>query len=158
MAYAAPYKREAGALLQLGLPLIGSQLAALAIGITDVIMLGRYSVDALAAGVLGHSVLFAFIMLGAGFAFAVMPLVATADAEGDRTTLRRVTRMGLWLSVGFGIVMLPLMCSIKGSVAHLFYKNYRLRIASSLDFGTSRITVPSTVEPPQIRIPGGASR
>ncbi|MFQ6548820.1 MATE family efflux transporter [Aestuariibius sp. 2305UL40-4] len=109
MAYADPYRREAEALLQLGLPLIGSQLAALAIGITDVIMLGRYSVDALAAGVLGHSVLFAFIMLGAGFAFAVMPLVATADAEGDRTTLRRVTRMGLWLSVGFGIVMLPLM-------------------------------------------------
>jgi MATE family multidrug resistance protein len=37
-----------------------------------------------------------------------MPLVASAEAEGDETAIRRVTRMGLWLSVLFALASLPL--------------------------------------------------
>ena len=45
--------------------------------------------------------------MGSGFAWAVMPLVAHAAAGGDETALRRATRMGLWLSVAFGVALLP---------------------------------------------------
>jgi len=101
---------HARALLTLGLPLIGGHLAQFAIGATDTLMLGWYGVEALAAGVLAHSVFFVFFIMGSGFAWAVMPLVA-AEEEGDggAPQVRRVTRMGLWLSTVFAALVLPVM-------------------------------------------------
>ena len=100
---------HARALLVLGLPLIGSHLAQMAIQITDTLMLGWYSVEALAAVVLGGAIYFTFFIVGSGFAWAVMPMVASAAGTGDDTQVRRVTRMGLWLSVLFGLVSMPIL-------------------------------------------------
>jgi multidrug resistance protein, MATE family len=102
------YAAHARATLTLGLPLIGSHLAQMSLHVTDTIMLGWYSVEALAAGVLGASSFFVIFILGSGFAQAVMPMVANALARGDETQVRRDTRMGLWLSIGFGILCYPL--------------------------------------------------
>ncbi|MGR3713112.1 MAG: MATE family efflux transporter [Shimia sp.] len=96
------------ALLRIGLPLIGGHVAQFGIGLTDTIMLGWYSVEALAAVVLGSTFFFVLFILGSGFAIAVMPLVAEADAQNDQVLLRRVTRMGLWLSVLFSVLLIPL--------------------------------------------------
>ncbi|MGY6635483.1 MAG: MATE family efflux transporter [Alkalilacustris sp.] len=96
-------------ILGLGLPLIGSHMAQMALQVTDALMLGWYSVEALAAGVLGSTVFFTFFMMGAGFAWAVMPLVAHAAAAGDEVALRRATRMGMWLSVAFALAVAPVM-------------------------------------------------
>jgi MATE family multidrug resistance protein len=107
---AAPLSRpaHARALLTLGLPLIGGHLAQFAIGATDTLMLGWYGVEALAAGVLGHSVFFVFFIMGSGFAWAVMPLVAAEEEnDGGAAQVRRVTRMGLWLSTLFAALVLP---------------------------------------------------
>ena len=98
-----------GAVLRLGLPLIGSHLAQIAIGVTDTVMLGWYGVAALAAGALGASVFSLLLLVGSGFAWAVMPLAAGAAARDDDRQLRRVTRMGLWLSTAFAIAVLPLL-------------------------------------------------
>ena len=97
------------AILTLGLPLIGGHLAQMAIGVTDTVMLGWYAVEALAAVVLGSTYFFVLFIFGSGFAMAVMPLVAAYDAEDDEIGLRRATRMGLWLSVGFAMIALPVM-------------------------------------------------
>ncbi len=102
------YGAHARATLTLGLPLIGSHLAQMSLHVTDTVMLGWYSVEALAAGVLGASSFFVIFILGSGFAQAVMPMVATAIGRGDETQVRRDTRMGLWLSVAFGILCYPL--------------------------------------------------
>ncbi len=102
------YGAHARATLTLGLPLIGSHLAQMALHVTDTVMLGWYSVEALAAGVLGASSFFVIFILGSGFAQAVMPMVATALGRGDETQVRRDTRMGLWLSIAFGILCYPL--------------------------------------------------
>lgn len=96
------------ALFTLGLPLIGGHVAQFAVGLTDTIMLGWYSVDALAAVVLATQLFFLVFILGSGFAFAVMPMVAEALATEDDTAIRRTTRMGLWLSVIYTLVCLPL--------------------------------------------------
>lgn len=97
------------AILVLGLPLIGSQLAQFAIQITDTIMLGWYDVTDLAAVTLAGGFYFLCFILGAGFAWAVMPVVAEAVESGDTVQVRRVTRMGLWLSFAYGLLMmLPL--------------------------------------------------
>lgn len=97
------------AVLVLGLPLVGSHLAQVAIGVVDTLMLGRYAVEALAASVLATSFWFVVFIVGSGFAFAVMPMVASAMARSDEISARRVTRMGLWLSIIYGAVFLPSM-------------------------------------------------
>ncbi len=103
------YRDHSRALLRLGVPLIGGLLGQTAISITDTVMLGWYGVDALAAITLGSSFFHIFFMLGSGFAWAVMPLVAAFAAEDDETGLRRATRMGLWLSGVYALIVLPML-------------------------------------------------
>ncbi len=103
------YSGHTRAVLRLGLPLVGGHVAQVLVGVTDTVMLGWYSVDALAAVTLGGTFFFTLMIFGAGFAWAVMPLVASFAAENDETGLRRATRMGLWLSLGFAVLALPLM-------------------------------------------------
>jgi MATE family multidrug resistance protein len=103
------YPAHAKAVAILGLPLVGGHLAQIAIGVTDTIMLGWYGVDALAAVTLAASYFFVLFLMGAGFAFAVMPMVATFDAEEDEVSIRRVTRMGLWLSIAYSVAIMPIM-------------------------------------------------
>lgn len=98
---------HARATLALGLPLIGSSLAQMALHVTDTVMVGWYGVVALAAVVLGSSTFFILFILGAGFAKAVLPMVAAARAAGDETRIRRDARMGLWLSAAFGVLIYP---------------------------------------------------
>ncbi|MES0860766.1 MATE family efflux transporter [Ruegeria sp. SCPT10] len=105
MTYPAHFK----AIAVLGLPLIGGHLAQFAIGLTDTVMLGWYGVEALAAVTLASSYFFVLFLFGAGFGWAVMPMVATAAAEEDETSIRRSTRMGLWLSLLYAALVMPLL-------------------------------------------------
>ncbi|MEI6098707.1 MAG: MATE family efflux transporter [Alphaproteobacteria bacterium] len=102
------YVSHARTLLVLGLPIIGSHLAQMALHVTDTILLGRYSVDALAAVVIATTSFFVVFVFGSGFAQAVMPLVAAAVGREDEAQVRRDARMGMWLSLGFGLVTYPL--------------------------------------------------
>lgn len=96
-------------LLALGLPLIGSNIAQLALHLTNTVMLGWYDVRALAAAALGTSFYVLFFLMGSGFGWGVMPLVAAAAAQGDEVTIRRVTRMGIWLSILFSLIAMPIL-------------------------------------------------
>ncbi len=102
------FRHHLRAVVLLGLPLAGSHLAQLSIGITDTVMVGWYGVEELAALSLATSYFFVVYLLGSGFAIAVMPMVAAAISNGDRRQVRRVTRMGLWISALTGVVSLPL--------------------------------------------------
>lgn len=114
MRISIPFRRDARSLLTLGLPLVGSHLAQMAIHLSDAIMLGWYSVEALAAEVLAHTFFFIFFIMGSGFAWAVMPMVATAQASGQQAQVRRVTRMGAWASMMFAALVLPFMIWSEG--------------------------------------------
>jgi MATE family multidrug resistance protein len=103
----SPYLFHARATLTLGLPLIGSHVAQFVLHLTDTFMLGWYGVLPLAAGVLGASSFFTIFVLGSGFAKAVMPMVASANSQGDERQVRRVARMGLWLSILFSVFTYP---------------------------------------------------
>ena len=101
------YRSHVRAIFALGVPLVGSQVAQFSIGMTDALMLGRYSVEALAAGTLATTVFFVSFVLGAGIARAVMPLAAEALGRGDDLAARRVMRMGLWVSAAYGLALVP---------------------------------------------------
>ena len=100
---------EARSLLILGLPLVGSQVAQFAVHTTDTLMLGWYSVLALAQVTLGAQVCFIAFIATSGFAFAILPMVAKSVAEDDWQSARRATRMGLWVStLAAALLFLPM--------------------------------------------------
>ena len=91
----------------LSLPLIGGHIAQVLIGVGDTLIVGRYSAEALAALVLGTTIYFIIFIFGAGFSFAAMALISTANTEGDNIKIRRITRMALWLSMAFSFLVSP---------------------------------------------------
>lgn len=101
-------------LFALGLPIVGSNLAMMMIGVTDIVMVGWHSVEELAALILATTLFFNIFILGSGVAFALMPMVSSAAAVGDDTTVRRSTRMSLWLSVIYGVMSLPIFYMSEG--------------------------------------------
>jgi multidrug resistance protein, MATE family len=105
---AAGWASHFGATLSLGIPLVGAQLAQLAIHTTDVVIVGRLGAEALAALVLAGQFFFTVFIFGSGFAIAVMPMVANAYGKGDVRLARRSIRMGLWVSLAYSVLMWPL--------------------------------------------------
>ena len=105
------YLSQAKSLSLLGAPLVIGQVAQMSIGVTDSVMLGWYSVDALAAGVMGHTFFFLLFIVGLGFAHAVMPIVASALTQKNTDQIRRITRMALWLSMAYAALLLPMFLS-----------------------------------------------
>jgi MATE family multidrug resistance protein len=103
---ASTNSEHARAVMKLGMPLILSNLAQFAIHITDTVMLGWYSVTALAASTIAGTFFFLTFVVGSGFALAVTPMVAAAAEAGDDQQVRRTTRMALWLSIIYGGVMM----------------------------------------------------
>lgn len=96
-------------LLTLGLPLVGATLVGFLIHMTDTVMLGWYSVTSLAAATVGNGLWFLLFIVGAGFGHAVTPMVAEAAEFADNIRIRRVTRMGLWLSVVYAVLPVLLL-------------------------------------------------
>src|SRR5580692_7108592 len=85
-------------LMKLAGPLIVTQVAQMAIGVTDTIMLARFSSVALAGAVLGNTMFYFCWMLGSGPTSAVSPMIAHvlgADPK-DETNVRAIVRMGFW--------------------------------------------------------------
>lgn len=103
------YRPHITATLSLGLPLIGSHLARMAIEVADTVMMGWYGVEELAALVIAGSFFITLFFLGMGFGTAVMGLIATSVARREESEVRRAARMALWLSALFSVAVMPLM-------------------------------------------------
>ena len=94
------------ATLNLGLPLIGAQIAQTLISTTDTVMIGWLGARELAASVLASQSFFVIMMFGLGFALAIQPIIAQAQGSGDDRAARRAARMGLWIATAYAAVMM----------------------------------------------------
>jgi multidrug resistance protein, MATE family len=103
------YGTHARGLLVLALPIIGGHLANMLLHVTDTVMLGWYGVEPLAAVVLATSYFFFIFILGSGFGIGLMGVISASLGRGDETQVRRETRMGLWLSMLYGLIAMPLL-------------------------------------------------
>ena len=100
---AKPWLKEAKAVLALGLPLIGAQLAQVGIQTTDIVMIGWLGPQQLAASALGASLFFATWLFAMGICSAVAPLVAYARGAKQPRQVRRSVRQGFWVAVVIGL-------------------------------------------------------
>ena len=89
------------AMMALGWPIVSTNLAQVAIGTTDTILLGWLGPRELAGGALGSNVFWAVLVFGIGLMTATSPLLAHACGRRQRTAheCRRIVRQGLWLAV-----------------------------------------------------------
>ncbi|MBL4807477.1 MAG: MATE family efflux transporter, partial [Rhodobacteraceae bacterium] len=102
-------RQHISASIALGLPLIGTSVASMLMGVTDTVMLGRLGAEPLAASVLGNQVFFLLMIAGLGLAQGVMPLAAAAVGANDVTGVRRSVRMGFWVVIAYAILVTPIM-------------------------------------------------
>jgi len=101
----SPWLRELRAIAALSGPLALTNLAQIAMGTTDVLMMGRLGPDTLAAGALGTNLYFIAMIFGIGVVSATSPMIARNlghdpdGVEGVRSTVRQ----GLWSAAGLAV-------------------------------------------------------
>ncbi|MBR9971780.1 MATE family efflux transporter [Magnetospirillum sulfuroxidans] len=100
------WRAEAAAMLSLGWPIILTNLAQIAIGTTDTVMMGWLGPTDLAAGTLGANLYFGWFVMGIGLVLGTSPMLAqTLGARRHAVReCRRIVRQGLWLA---GLYSLP---------------------------------------------------
>ena len=99
-------RRELTEILGLAAPLAAAQVATMLMSITDSVMLGHLSSDALAAGGLGANVAFMLIILMQGLQAGIQPLIAQARGAGDHRPIGRALWGGLIIGV---LAILPIV-------------------------------------------------
>ena len=114
----APWRAEMRATLALAWPLMLGNLAQMAINTTDVLILGRYDVDALAAAALGVNLFWAFGIFGMGVVTASSPLIAATRGRRAYAVrdVRRTVRQAGWVAV---FICLPIWAMLWHSDAIL---------------------------------------
>jgi MATE family multidrug resistance protein len=97
----AAWGAEVRATLSLAWPLVITNLAQVALGLTDVIMMGWLGADALAAGALATNLNFALVILGIGLLTATQPLMASELGRNRHSVreVRRTVRQGFWSAI-----------------------------------------------------------
>jgi MATE family multidrug resistance protein len=125
----SPWLAEARALLVLGVPLIFTQLAQMAIITTDILMLGQLGAPELAAATIGVTLYYFGWLVGFGPSAAVSPVIAHilgAD-PGERAEVRKTLIAGLWSAA---IVTIPILGVL------LFAEHFLLAIGLAPDLAT----------------------
>jgi MATE family multidrug resistance protein len=105
--------------LKLATPVMMGSLGHLLVGLIDDIMVGRLGAVELAATSLGNSLIFIALSIGIGFSFAITPLIAESDGEGDKEKGRSIFQHGMLLCTVMGVVMFVLLLIIKPVLYHL---------------------------------------
>src|SRR5579884_1659879 len=98
-------RAEARATIALALPLAGANLAQMAMGLTNAVLVGHLGGAALAAAGLGGALYFTLAMLGQGVLVAVAPLAAHAIGGGDHEAAGHTAAAGMLLA---GVLAVPL--------------------------------------------------
>jgi MATE family multidrug resistance protein len=102
-------RRELGATARLAVPVILTQIGAIAMGTVDTIMVGRLGAAPLAAVAVGNGLSLVVIVLGMGTLFGLDPIVAQAYGAGRERDCGRAMRHGLVLAALLTVPMTLLL-------------------------------------------------
>jgi multidrug resistance protein, MATE family len=110
------FKKEAVEMLQLGLPIIISQLSMVAMGVADTIQVGQIegkSAVSVAAAGLSNSLFFTLAVIGLLAIGVVAPMISKAEAEKNEFEIRSLFRAAVRVALYLGLIIGSL-CFIMG--------------------------------------------
>lgn len=113
-APAAPrnwFRREIGALLGLGLPMVGTQLFIMAMGFVDTVVPGRYGTNDLAGVAIGGSILWPVLLFFNGLIMAVTPIVSQNRGAGRTGESGHTIRQALWIASLSSLIPMTLLAN-----------------------------------------------
>lgn len=89
-----------------------SQLSHVMVGVTDSIMVGHVGATSLASSSLANVIFNLLMLFGIGVSYAITPLVATADGEGNTNKISDTLRHGLMIAFinGLFLIGVVLLC------------------------------------------------
>ncbi len=109
MTPARSIRTESRAILGLGLPMVGAQLAQISMSFVDTVMAGNYHPDDLAAVAIGSSFFMPFFTIVIGILMALSPIIAQLFGARDLDVIGKKVRQGLWLSVLLSVPVIFLL-------------------------------------------------
>lgn len=124
---ASAARRELVTLTLLATPIVITQLGSMAMGAVDVLMLGNYSSQALAAASLGRIWIMGTQLIAQGVLFGIDPLIAQAHGARDARSVGLAFQRGLVLAV---VISLPLLLG--------WLLTAEVLIANDIDAGLAR--------------------
>ena len=96
--------KELKQLLKIGVPIFGSQISYMGMGVTDTIVAGQASALDLSGLAIGNALTMPIYFLFGGCLFAVTPIVAQLFGAKQYEMIGEKVRQILWLSVGIGVI------------------------------------------------------
>jgi MATE family multidrug resistance protein len=120
---------ELRATLALAAPLAAANLAQMAMGVTDTVMVGRLGATPLAAAGLGAMLYFTGGVMLQGILSAVSPLAAHALGAGDRAAAGRIAGAGLALAL---LMALPFVAALTSLDRLLLALSYDAALAAEI--------------------------
>ncbi|HET9484062.1 MAG TPA: MATE family efflux transporter [Xanthomonadales bacterium] len=94
---------ETASTLALAWPIVGGQLATIAMNVIDTVLAGRLGTRVLAAVAMGYQAWVVALLAVIGIMMAVSPTVAQLDGAGRRAETGHVFRQAMWLAAALGI-------------------------------------------------------
>ncbi len=113
---ATRFRSELGALLQLAIPVVLSELGWMAMSIVDTIMVGRLSPAAIGAVGISSAIFYTPALFGIGLLLGLDTLVAQAFGRGDFDDCHRALAQGVYLAIAYT----PIAMLLVGFAPHLF--------------------------------------
>ncbi len=98
------FVREAKKILELGLPMVATQLFIMGMGFVDTVMAGRYSTTDLAGVALGGNLLWPVFLFMSGITMALTPILAQLRGAKRLEGSGEKVRQGLWIAITAAVV------------------------------------------------------
>lgn len=103
------YRAEYAELAKLGFPVLMTQLGVILMSFADTLMVGAYSVEALASSAFVNSVFLIPLVMLSGLAAGITPLVGALYTRGRHEESGRITRAGLQINAIVSLMFTAVM-------------------------------------------------
>jgi len=103
----------------LAYPVMFSNLGHVMMGVTDNIMVGHVSATSLAAAGLATVAFNVLMLFGIGVSYAITPLVASADGQGDNDSIVETLRHGFMINLVNGLLLAGIVYTCKNLLYHI---------------------------------------
>ena len=123
------YRPHAKQSWNLAYPVMLSQLSHVMVGVTDSIMVGHVGATSLAASSLANVIFNLLMLFGIGVSYAITPLVATAEGEGDTKKISDTLRHGLMIALINGLFLIGVVLLCRPILHHIDQPEDVVRLA-----------------------------